>query len=205
MNGRACRRRVGRRSLRLAVVLSALIAAAAVSTPAQVRTAADPSRDVAGIEPDHRFTGLAASVLTRPSAVRGTDGRFHIAYELVLTGATPVAVDVERVDVRDAETQRVLLSLAGPELVSRMNPVADTPAGVPPDRPPPLPSAKLLAPSGSAVVWLDVVVERKADLPAVLEHLVVSSTRPPPGSESIQFTSLVGRVAVGAQEPVELG
>ena len=205
MNGRACRRRVGRRRLRLAVVLSALIAVAAVSTSAQARTAADPSDDVAGIDPGQQLTGLAASVLTRPSAVRGTDGRFHIAYELVLTGATPFAVDVERVEVRDARTHRVLLSLAGPELLSRMNPVGDTPAGVPPDRPAPLPSATLLGPSGSAVIWLDVLVQRKADLPAVLEHLVVSSTRPPPGEESIRFSSLVGRVAVRAQEPLELG
>ena len=188
-------------SILIAVVLLAL----GVIAEAQARTAADPSDDVAGIDPGQEITGLAASVLTRPSAVRGTDGRFHIAYELVLTGATRFAVDVERVEVRDAKTHRVLLSLAGPELLSRMNPVGDTPAGVPPDRPPPLPSATLLAPSGSAVIWLDVRVQRKADLPAVLEHLVVSSTRPPPGEESIRFSSLVGRVAVGAQEPLELG
>jgi Peptidase family M23 len=205
MNGKAFRRRVGRRRLRPAVVLSALIAVAAVSTWAQARTADDPSGDVAGIDPGQQLTGLAASVLTRPSAVRGTDGRLHIAYELVLTGATPFAVDVERVEVRDAKTHRVLLSLDGPELVSRMNPVGDTPAGVPPGRPPPLTSATLLAPSGSAVIWLDVLVQRKADLPAVLEHLVVSSTRPSPGEESIRFSSLVGRVAVRAQEPLELG
>jgi hypothetical protein len=162
-------------SILIAVVLLAL----GVIAEAQARTAADPSDDVAGIDPGQEITGLAASVLTRPSAVRGTDGRFHIAYELVLTGATRFAVDVERVEVRDAKTHRVLLSLAGPELLSRMNPVGDTPAGVPPDRPAPPPSATLLAPSGSAVIWLDVLVQGKADLPAVLEHLVVSSTRPP--------------------------
>src|SRR4029077_17833762 len=205
MNGKAFRRRVGRRRLRPAVVLSALIAVAAVSTWAQARTADDPSGDVAGIDPGQQLTGLAASVLTRPSAVRGTNGRLHIAYELVLTGATPFAVDVERVEVRDAKTHRVLLALDGPELVSRMNPVRGTPAGVPPGRPPPLPSATLLAPSGSAVIWLDVLVQRKADLPAVLQHLVVSPTRPSPGEESIRFSSLVGRVAVRAQEPLELG
>jgi hypothetical protein len=188
----------------LAGVAAALIAAG-ISTWALAGTAADRSPDAAGAEPDHQFTGLAARVLTRPSAVRGTDGRVHIAYELVLTGATPLAVDVERVEVREATTHRVLLSLAGPDLVSRMNPVGDPPAGVPPDRPPPSPTATQLAPSGSAVVWLDVPVQRRADLPAVVDHLVVSSTRPPPGEQSIQFSSVVGRVAVGAQEPLELG
>ena len=77
-----------RRTWLLAVVVAALIAAAGISTWAVAGTAADSSPDVAGVEPDHQFTVLAASVLTRPSAVRGTDGRFHIAYELVLTNAS---------------------------------------------------------------------------------------------------------------------
>ena len=76
-------------SILIAVVLLAL----GVIAEAQARTAADPSDDVAGIDPGQEITGLAASVLTRPSAVRGTDGRFHIAYELVLTGATRFAVE----------------------------------------------------------------------------------------------------------------
>ena len=206
----------GCRRWRLAVLVTALIAVAGIWTSAQARTAADPSPGVAGIDPGPQFTGLAASVLTRPWPVRGTDGRFHIAYELVLTDATPFAVDVERVEVRDARTHRVLLSLAGRALSSRMNPVGGAPqlvddvqvisgglarsvAGVTPA------ATTLLGPSGSAIVWFDVRVRRKADLPGVLDHLVVSSTRPPPGGQSVRFSSLVGRVSLRAREPLELG
>jgi hypothetical protein len=137
-------------------------------------------------------------VLTRPSAVRGTDGRFHIAYELVLTGATPFAVDVEQVEVRDASTDRVLLSLAGGALSSRMNPVGGAPAGETPG------PTTLLGPSGSAIIWLDVGVRRKANLPDALEHRVVSSTRPPPGDQSVRFSSLVGRVSLRGRGPLKL-
>jgi hypothetical protein len=194
----------GHRGWRLAVLATALIAVAGIATSAQAGTAADLGGDVAEIGPGEQLTALAASVLTHPRAVRGTDRRFHIAYELVLTDSNALAVDIERVEVRDAETQRVLLSLTGPDLLSKMNPVGDTPAGVPPVRPPPPPST-LLASSGSAIIWLDVLVQRKADLPRVLEHLVVSSTRPPPGGESIQFPSVVGRVSLRAQKPLKLG
>jgi hypothetical protein len=45
-------------------------------------------------------------VLTRPGAVRGVEGRFNIAYELLLTGATPFAVDVEQVEVRECDGRR---------------------------------------------------------------------------------------------------
>jgi hypothetical protein len=195
----AVARKSGHFRWRLAVLVTALIALAGTSTSAEARTPADTSRGVAGADPGPQFTGLAASVLTRPEAVRGTDGRFHIAYELVLTGATPFAVDVEQVEVRDARTHRVLLSLAGDALSSRMNPVGGAPAGVTPA------ATTLVGPSGSAIIWLDVGVRRKANLPDVLEHRVVSSTRPPPGEQSMRFSSLVGRVPLRAREPVKLG
>ena len=180
----------GHRRWLLAVLVTALIAAAGMT----------PTAGVAGTNPGPpELTGLAASVLTRPSAVRGTDGSFHIAYELVLTGATPFAVDVDQVEVRDARTHRVLLSLAGDALSSRMNPVGGEPAG---ESPPP---TTRIGASGSAVLWLDVVVKRKASLPAVLDHRVVASTRPPAGEPPFPFTSVVGRVPLRAQGPVKLG
>lgn len=173
--------------MRLAVLVSALIVAAGISIPR------------AGVaETDPELTGLAASLLTSPSAVRGTDGRFHIAYELVLTDSIRFAVDVEQVEVRDAKTDRVLLSLSGDALSSRMNPVAGEPEGSPPE-----PTTRL-APSGSAVVWLDVVVQRKARLPEELEHRVVSSIVPTPTQEALQFTSSIGRVPLSTRPPLKL-
>ena len=187
-------------TLRLAVVVAALIAVAGISAPAQARTAADTGAGVAATDPAPELTGLAASVLTRPSAVRGTDGSLHIAYELVLTNATAFAAEVEQVEVLDAKTDRVLLSLAGDALSSRMT--GRERWGCRRSRHVP---TTQLAPSGSAVVWLDVMVRRKAGLPDALEHRIVSSTRPPAGEEPIQFTSLVARVPLGAGLPLGLG
>src|SRR5215217_7876173 len=96
--------RVSRHRWPLAVLITALIAVAGMSASAQARPAPDPRPGVAGPDSGPKFTGLAASFLTSPSAVRGTDGRFHIAYELVLTDTVQFALDVERVEVRDART-----------------------------------------------------------------------------------------------------
>jgi hypothetical protein len=74
-------------------------------------------------------------VLTYPSAVRGTDGLLHLAYELVVTDTTPFAADVQQLDVRDAKTDRVLLSLSGDALSSRMNPVGGEPVRSTPGSP----------------------------------------------------------------------
>src|SRR5262245_15377130 len=110
----------GHRGWRLAVLVTAVIAVEGIPTSAQAGTAADLGGDVAEVGAGEQLTALAALVLTHPRAVRGTDRRFHIAYELVLTDSNALAVDVDRVEVRDAETQRVLLSLTGPDLLSRM-------------------------------------------------------------------------------------
>ena len=188
-----------RRAAPVTCMSLALIAVAAISGSAQARTAADPSPGVAGIDRAPQFTGLAASFLTHPQPVRGTDGRFHIAYELMLTNAVQIPLDVKRVEVRDGKTHRVLLSLHGHALSSRMNSIAGATTGKTP------PDTTLLSPSGSAVVWLDVRVRRKADLPDVLQHRVAFSTRPPPGEQSMRFSSRIGRVPLRAREPVELG
>ena len=185
-------------SILIAVVLLAL----GVIAEAQARTAADPSADVAGVDPGHKSPGSRRRSSRARSAVRGTDGRFHIAYELVLTDTTQFAVDVKRVEVRDAKTHRVLLSLAGPALSSRMNSVGGAPAGVTPDA---RHGATLLAPSGSAVVWLDVRVRRKADLPDVL-RASRCELHPPPTGRGNQYSFQAGRSRLAADpKPVELG
>ena len=180
----------GRRRWPFAVLVTALVTAAGISIP---------SAGVAQSELEPQSTGLAGSVLTHPSAVRGTDGLLHIAYELIVTDATQFAAEVERVEVRDARTERVLLTLSGDALSSRMNPVGGQPAGSAPH------STTLLASSGQAVIWLDVVVQRKADLPEVLDHRVESATVPAPGQESIPFTSVVGHVPLATRPPLKLG
>src|SRR5215211_8107807 len=81
------------------------------------------------------FAPIASSVLTRPTPVKATDGRFHIVYEVVLTNNTPVTWGVEGFEVRDARTRRVLARLSGPTLAASMGPVAGPPESDPDDAP----------------------------------------------------------------------
>jgi len=53
------------------------------------------------------FAPIVSTVLTRPTPVKATDGRFHIVYEVVLTNNTPYTMAVEDVKVRDAHTREV--------------------------------------------------------------------------------------------------
>ena len=116
-------------------------------------------------------TRLAASVLTDPTPVRGTDGRLHIAYELVLTNTVSRKIGIDQIDVLDSDTQGVLLSLAGSMLSANMNRLR---LGEPPVSPP-YPGDTTIAATAVSIVWLDVQLDDNADIPQHLEHRIVGS------------------------------
>ncbi len=98
-----------------------------------------------GTDPDTRFTQLTAALLTDPQPVSGTDGAFHVAYELLLTNSTPLPADITRVEVRDGRTHQPILTLAGQALVEQMNPIAVTAEDS---------GSATIAPSGVSIVWI---------------------------------------------------
>ena len=159
------------------------------------------------------FSPIASSVLTRPTPVKGTDGRYHIVYEVLLTNNQPYTLAVEGFEVRDARTRRVLARLSGPALAANMGPLAGPPESDPDDVPSNLnPAAGLaeqaasdaattMAASQTLVVWLDLKVS--SPRPRLLEHRIVASSRPPPGPQ-FTFSGFVGRVLTGGA-PVVIG
>src|SRR4051812_28713764 len=75
------------------VVLAGMLIAASV-VPAAGATA--PS-GTPGISPDTQFTPMTASVLTKPVPVKASDWKYHLAYELLLTNASSLEVNVDMV------------------------------------------------------------------------------------------------------------
>ena len=70
-----------------------------------------------------------------------------MAYELLLTNATALEVEVATVEVRDAADGRVMLSLTGEDLTDQMNPIGDSAEGD---------GSTKIASSSTSIVWLDV-------------------------------------------------
>ena len=159
------------------------------------------------------FAPIVSTVLTTPTPVKGTDGRFHIVYEVVLTNNTPVTLAVESLEVRDTRTRKALASLSGPALAANMGPLAGPAANDPNDPSNLKPAAGLvdqaatpdaattMTSSQTSVVWLDLKV--RSARPRSLEHFIVASSRPPPGQQ-FSFSGLIGRVQTGGT-PVVIG
>lgn len=146
-----------------------------------------------GIAPSTQFTPLVAEILTVPQPVKGSDGRYHMAYELLLTNAIIAPVEVKTVEVRDSATGRVVSALAGSALSSQMNPIGNAMATE--DR-------LKVASSSTSIVWLDIVFSAKDDIPQKIDHRIVADVITPDGARP--FESVMETLAVNRNDPIVL-
>ncbi|MGA5462254.1 peptidoglycan DD-metalloendopeptidase family protein [Mycobacterium sp. NPDC050041] len=143
-----------------------------------------------------QVTPVLAYAVADPIPVPGTDGRDHLAYELVLTNQLPSEVTMDSLEVRSGDT--TLLELAGDRLGYWTRPVG-TPA--------PAPTTKL-APGQTARVWLDVAIDRQADgapaaIPTELTHrLKLTLAQPMPPLLPATLTEDIAPVTVQNRKPV---
>jgi hypothetical protein len=176
-------------------LIGAAIVAIALALPASAAAAQQDQAASGGIRPDTTFAAFQAEVLTRPQAVLGTDGRRHIAYELVLTGTTSASLRVTRVQVRDAATERVLVSLAGASLATRLTKIGETETPL---------KGQVINGSETAVVWLDVGLPARGPVPARLDHVVTGVIQAGRG-KGPTITGVLTPVRTLRRAPVVLG
>ncbi|WP_216588642.1 M23 family metallopeptidase [Streptomyces brasiliscabiei] len=162
--------------------------------------------------PGAQFTPLTAAVITRPTPFVATDGKTHISYELLTTSSlsTSTSLRLDRVDVQDARTHRVVGSLSGQALADAANPVGDPLPGADGYTPaPPGPTPTVIPGSQQWVIWLDLVLDRGQPVPKVLEHrlsgAVLSSPTPSPFEETVQATRVAHRPPLNLGPPVRPG
>lgn len=138
------------------------------------------------------ITPIVLAVLAPPVAVRGSDHRLHAVYELELRNMTPADAKVERVEIRDLDRDRALLSLPRAEVVERSKRSAsDEPQAV-------------LAARQFAILHLHLTFEREADLPRTLVHRVEAwLDAAPPGHERTVSTG--GEIGLSRQPVAALG
>ncbi|MFJ4095952.1 M23 family metallopeptidase [Kitasatospora sp. NPDC089913] len=159
----------------------------------------------ARLAPGTQFTPLTAAVLTEPTPFEATDGRTHLSYELLatsaLSSATPLRLD--RVEVREAGTERVVGSLSGQALAEAANPVGDPLPGADGyTPPPPAPTPTVVQGSQQWIIWIDLVLDPGRPAPEVLEHHLVGAVLTPSGPSAFEET--VQTTPTGRTAPLDL-
>jgi hypothetical protein len=140
-----------------------------------------------------QFTPLLPSVLSPPRWFHGADEQIHLVYELLLTNAFPVPVEVTTVEVLDAGTGRSLATLTGETLATAMSLL-----------PAPSTAATSLPPGTVGVVWFDLILADAEHIPPTIEHRLTVAVPPGlPVPPSITMTA--GMATVDLRPPVVLG
>jgi peptidase M23-like protein len=134
-------------------------------------------------------TPVVADVVAAPVPVPGTDGKVHLAYELKLTNVLDQEVTLTSVGVRAGD--RTLLNLSGDRLPYWTRIIGS-----------PSPTDKL-GPAQTALVWLDVALDKETAVPTELVHLVgISVPKPSPPLFPATMTENIAPVAVQTRKPV---
>jgi Peptidase family M23 len=114
-----------------------------------------------GEQQEDVFTPVTVSLIGSDSegAVKGTDGRYHVVYELLLTNAKAVPATLEAVEVLDAGDGTTVLRREGDKLVPLIRTLNAQPA-----------KNALIPPNQSRMVFLTVSFNSEEDIPESLDH-----------------------------------
>jgi hypothetical protein len=135
------------------------------------------------------YTPIVGEVLAAPIAVPATDGKVHLAYELKLTNT--LSQDVTLTSLAAVSDGATLLKLAGGDVKHWTRLLG---SATPTDT---------LGPAMTALVWLDVSVDKPSDVPARLDHVIgISLSKPAPPLIPATSTETIAPISVQTRKPV---
>ncbi len=174
----------------------ALVAAGCTATPRSAEPVSIPPA----------YTPVVAARLGAPTfPFKGSDGKYHIAYDLQLTNASSVPATIEAVDVVDAARRdRVVASLTGKVLVdpgctygdcNRLRRLPSAPA-----------DSTVIGPQESRALLVGITVDALEGAPTtVLHRLRLSGAANPGAAHPTPLTYLAAPVDVAAGRPRVIG
>lgn len=138
-------------------------------------------------------------VLDAPEPVKGTDGKYHLVYELVLINSSPGTGTVESIKTIDSKSGEVVDSLARADVAARTVLLGDISGQ----------TAEEIGSGRVALVFLDATFKDLKDVPKAVEHRVKTSFDIPAGFGSNLFpaetTDTGGGTEVLNKKPVVIG
>jgi hypothetical protein len=179
------------RSVAAAAAVASVVALTSCSTPNNTAPSTESSAAATPSVAAPIITPVLAEVLAAPIPVPATDGRVHLAYELLLTNVSnrPVTIDSLSVDTAD----RPLLTLAGDQLAywTRLA------GGHQP--------TTIIGAGQLAKIWIDVGIGTKDVVPQHLSHtIVVHVSNPSPPLVPAVVTENVAAVDVSNRLPATI-
>ena len=179
--------------LRSALIVSAFALVAWLTPAASGSAASDEAAENTGSGQPVVATPLVVEVMSEPWAVEGSDGRYHLVYEIRISNVTPLAARLDQVRVLDAKSDKSIASFGADEIEKRFEVGANR-------------DNLSLRLDGAAfgVLFLHVAVPSLTDVPAAITH-EIDLTLDPGGTSAQQITESVGFTRVNNGPAVVLG
>ncbi|HEX5489864.1 MAG TPA: peptidoglycan DD-metalloendopeptidase family protein [Candidatus Udaeobacter sp.] len=143
------------------------------------------------------FTPVIASTLS-PEAhpVLGTDGAYHVVYELRLTNTKLVPAALHKIEVLAGPREsQVVSSFSDAELVKRLRTLAPQPA-----------TDATIEPNAGRLFYIELTFKSPAEIPKLLEHHLYLTGAPNPGpAKPAPLDYVVAPLKVADAKPVVIG
>lgn len=174
----------------LVVILAGIGPGALADTPpaaSHSRDAPPPAEDI--------FTPVTVSTVGPETIpVRGTDGQWHVVYELLLTNGKMAPATIQRIQVLDAnDPDHVVADYAGDDVVARLRTLTPQPA---PDA--------VIEPNDGRFFYIELAFPTRDGVPEAVEHhLELLGASNPGATEATPLSYTAARFSLrGGQLPV---
>ncbi|WP_237341114.1 M23 family metallopeptidase [Williamsia soli] len=186
----------------IGAVTVALVASGCSSPDDDTTETSSTASAFADVVVPEAFTSLTMTAIGDPTfPFLGTDQRYHVAYDLQLTNASPVPATLDRVDVVDGtEPDNVIATFAGAALVDptcsygNCNRLQNVPNGVV--------DTAVIPPRTSRILFLDYTFDSLDDVPkAVLHHVYGTGANSPASREPAPIDYVITPIDISASTP----
>lgn len=143
------------------------------------------------------FTPVIASTLSSEAhPIRGTDGAYHVVYELLLTNTKSVPATIRSIDVlAGGSGSEVITSFSDNDLVKRLRTLAPQPA-----------KDAIIEPNAARLVYIELTFADATRIPKVLEHRLHLIGAPNPGPAKPQpLEYVVAALKIAQDKPLIIG
>ncbi|MFL6552343.1 MAG: M23 family metallopeptidase [Chthoniobacterales bacterium] len=140
------------------------------------------------------FTPVIASTLSLEAhPIRGTNGAYHVVYELLLTNTKSFPATIRSIDVlAGASGSEVITSFSGADLLGRLRTLAPEPA-----------KDAIIEPNAARLFYIELTFGDAAHIPKVLEHRLHLIGAPNPGPAKPQpLDYVVAPLKIGDDKPL---
>ncbi|HTL79805.1 MAG TPA: M23 family metallopeptidase [Candidatus Babeliales bacterium] len=142
------------------------------------------------------FTPVIASTLS-PEAhpILGTDGVYHVVYELQLTNTKLVPATMQKIEVLGSTESQVIISFSDADLLKRLRTLAPQPA-----------TDATIEPNGGRLFYIELTFKDVAKIPKLLQHRLHLTGAPNPGpAKPAPLEYVVAAIKISDAKPLIIG